>query len=270
MVFETRHIDLLIAFEASMCSTYRNVNLTTDTVVKSEIMNAHNLQKELVKIGLSPNQANIYSLLVTHKEMRIQEIAKLAKIPRSSVYENLRGLFELGIVEEIVEDNYKKIRPYSIGAMHHGLDEKMLELQRLSKDLRELEKTIALSNLPDLISSTVVRYYTGRSGARQLYWNSLKAQDTVYIMSDWGRGRYVGMKYYERFVDESRKREVRERVLINPTVLNLESIKKYADPGSPLSRTRVEDTRTLDKKIIPIKGDTLIYDNIYSQVYLKN
>ncbi len=225
--------------------------------------------KELEKFGLTKNQAEIYMLLVGHKELRIQEIVKLAKIPRSSVYACLKGLFELGIVEEIVEENFKRIRPYPIGTMRHGLDEKILKLQRLTSDLENLEKAITVIP-PSSRDSTIVRYYKGRSGAQQLFWNSLKARSATYVYSDWGRGRYVGMKFYENFVEEWRYKKLKEKVLINLTPDALESIEKYNYPGSPISRTRIEDIRALDKKAIPIKGDTLIYDNIYAQIYLKN
>lgn len=234
------------------------------------MINQQKIKMELKKFGLSKNQAEIYLLLVAHKELRIQEIVKLAGIPRSSVYENLRSLYELGIAEEIVEDNYKKIRPYSIGVMRHGLDEKMFHLQRLTKDLDNLEKTIKLKVLDDSPGSTTVHFYKGRSGARQLYWNTLKAKNTVYVYSDWGRGRYVGMRFYEDFVSESRERNIKEKVLINPTAHALESIKKYNFPGSPISRTKIENIRAIEKKKIFIKGDTLVYDNVYAQVYLKN
>ncbi len=227
------------------------------------------IEKELEKFGLSTNQAKIYLLLVAHKEMRIQEIVTLAGIPRSSVYANLRVLYELGIAEEIVEESYKKVRPYSIGAIKHGLDEKMLHLQKLRNDIDDLERSIDLTPVSGENKATDLRYYKGRSGARQIFWNSLKTDDTVYVYSDWGRGRYVGMKFYETFVYESRRRNFKERVLINPTVYALETIKMYNVPGSPIMRSRVQDIRALDEDDMVIKGDSLIYDDVYAQVYLK-
>lgn len=226
------------------------------------------LQKELEKFGLTSSQAKIYLLLVTHQELRIQEIVDLAKIPRSSVYESLKKLFELGIAEEIVKDTHKKIRPYSIGIITHGFDEEVLRLQKIKSDLNNLEKALTLKPPASSSDSTIVRYYKDRSGARQLFWNSLKAKDTVYVYSDWSRRRYVGMKYYEYFVAESRKRQIKERVLINVSSETLKSIKMYE--GTPISRTRIEDIRVLDSKKMLVIGDTVIYDNIYAHVYLKN
>lgn len=234
------------------------------------MINITHIQKELEKFGLTENQATIYLLLVQHKQLRIKEIVKLAGIARSSVYESLKGLFELGIAEEVIGENYKLIRPYSIGIIKHGLDEKILHLQKLTTDLGELEKAITISPTQTAAESTSVRYYKARSGARQLYWNTLKAKDTLYVYSDWGRGRYVGMKYYESFVYESRLRNIKEKVLINASSHAIESIRTFTYPNSTISRTRLEDIRVLDEKHMKIKGDTLIYDNIFAQVYLKN
>jgi sugar-specific transcriptional regulator TrmB len=243
------------------------VNSTSNIVVKSQKKELH---QELVKLGLSETQARIYLLLVMHKELRIQEIVKLARIPRSSVYENIKGLYELGIAEEVIDENFKRIRPYSIGAMRHGLDEQMLQLKRLINDLDSLEQTLNLELPENSQSFTTVRYYKNRSGARQLYWNTLKTKSIVYVYSDWGRGRYVGMQFYKRFVEESRNRQVKEKVLINPTPAALESIKKFTFPGSSISRTRIEDIRIISNDKVSIKGDTLIYDNVYANVFLKN
>lgn len=224
---------------------------------------------ELIKLGLSNSQAKIYLTLISRHELRIQEIVKLTGLPRSSVYGDIKRLFELGIAEEVVHDHFKVIRPYSVGAMHHGLDEDILRLQRLKNDLEKLERSLLVSEPIIDPGTTKITYYRDRSGARQLYWNTLKTSDTVYVYSDWGRGRYVGMRFYEKFVEESRERMIKEKVLINPTKANLESIKKYTFPGSTISRTRIRDIRVIDLKKVPIKGDTLIYDSTYAQVFLK-
>jgi sugar-specific transcriptional regulator TrmB len=228
------------------------------------------IKKELEKVGLSKNQAEIYLLLVSRGEMRIQEIVKLSGVPRSSVYESLGRLFELGIAEEVVRDSHKKIKPYSIGIIKHGLDDQVSYLKKLQADLAELEKSIDIASLQHKHSSITVRYYRGRSGARQIFWNSLRAKSTAYVFSDYGRARYVGMRFYENFVAESRSRKVKEKVMMNLEPATWESIKRFNYTGSPIARTRVEDLRFLDKKDFTIRGDTLIYDNIYAQVYLKS
>jgi len=211
----------------------------------------------------------VYFLLLERGECRIQELVGLTRIPRSSVYEILKNLFALGLATEIVEDTHKRIRAYPLSNLKHGLQEKIVELENRSQELDDLENILKV-RLQSTVPPMSVRYYKDVSGARQLLWNTLKSKDTVYVYSAWGRGRYVGMKYYENFVSESRNRDIREKVLINPTEHALESIRKYTYPGSSISRTKTEDIRTIPKKEIPITGETFIYGDIYAQIYLKD
>ncbi len=253
-----------------MCHRYMSRKTDDDLCRQRSVLSDQELITELVRVGLSENQARVYSILVSHNELRIQEITALSGLPRSSVYECLKRLFELGIAEEVIGESHKTIRPYSIGAMHHGLDEEALRLQRVKEDLRTLEQKLTITPPSQNIGKTSVRYYKDRSGARQLYWNTLKADNTVYVFSDWGRGRYVGMRFYERFVEESRTRGIQERVLINPTDHALESIRQFTYQNSPISRTPIDSIRVLDKSVVDIQGDTLIYNQTYATVYLKN
>jgi sugar-specific transcriptional regulator TrmB len=175
-----------------------SVNSTTDTVVtNNQVVDIH---RELMQLGLNDKQAELYLLLVKHKELRIQEIVNLSQLPRSSVYEHLNKLYKFGIAEEIVENNYKKIRAYPISSIGHNLNEEIQKLKRMSDNLGALEKTINLNISKHNDDLASVRYYRDRAGARQIYWNSLKAKNTVYVYSEWGRSKYVGKKFYEDFV----------------------------------------------------------------------
>lgn len=229
--------------------------------------NLKEIRNELQKLGLSENQALIYLTLIQHGELRIQELVDLTKIPRTSIYDNLKALLGLGLIERIVDDKFSKVKPYPISAIRHTLNEQLLSLQSQVAKLDTLDKAITKLPKNTLPPSTVVRYYKGVAGARQLLWNSLKTKKVVYVYSAWGRGRYVGMKFYKSFVAESRQRGIIEQVLINPTHRVLESIRKYA--GSATGRTLPKDIRALNEESVLMKGETFIYDNIYSQLYLK-
>ncbi len=229
--------------------------------------NFKEIKNELIQLGLTENQAHIYLLLVQHGELRIKALAQLTKLPRTSIYDNLNVLLGLGLVEKIVEDKFVKVKPYPVSAMRHDLNEKLLQLQTQMSKLGNLDKAISLLPRDEQPSATIVRHYKGVSGARQLIWNTLKAKETIYVYSAWGRGRYVGIKFYKSFVGESRQRGFKEKVLVNPTNRVLDSIRKYS--GTSIGRTTPKDIRALDEKDILIKGETFIYGNIYAQLYLR-
>lgn len=225
-------------------------------------------KNKLQKFGLSEKQADIYVFLLRHGDARISDVTRVLNIPRSSVYESLKGLFELGLAEEIIENSYRKVKAYPIRSIKHQLDEKIARLTKQTSELALLEKS--LDALPGIIIQppTVVRYYKGKAGAQQLFWNTLKAKNTLYVYSGWGRGRYVGIKYYQNFVAESLIRNVQERVITNPTNSTLDSMRQHT--GTSLSRTDLSNIRAIPEEQITFKGDTLMYDNIYAQIFLKD
>lgn len=70
------------------------------------------------------------------------------------------------------------------------------------------------------------------------------------------------------FVSESYKRNIKEKILTNPTEQTISLIKR--DTGTPLARSDTKNIRILPEISVPIKGDALIYNGIYAQVYLHN
>ncbi len=238
-----------------MSKLTNTVNPTTESVVT-----------DLEKLGLTNKQAKIYSLLITHGELRIQEISDLCQIPRSSVYEDLKTLFELGLIEKILNDKFIKVKPYPISSMRHGIEENMHLLKDKVATLSKLEQSLPIVTPVGSLSTTIIRYYKGKTGAQQLLWNTLKTKSVVYVYSAWGRGRYVGMKFYESFVKESKDRQIKEQVLVNPIPRVTDSISKYIN--SSTSRTAITDIRGLNETQVLVKGETFIYDNIFSLIYL--
>ncbi len=226
------------------------------------------IRDTLYNYGLSKEQVEIYLRLAGARELRIQGISDATKIPRSSVYEHLKQLEEFGLVEVVIYDTYKSIRAKPVTEMRHHLEEKAARLHTLSKELPKLDKKLALTLgvIPD--SQVQVRYFKDVAGARQLLWNTLHAKNTVYVYSAWGRSSFVGTKFYENFVEESKTRDICEQVLINPTPSAISSIQQHL--SSSTSRTYLQDIHCLSKSKLCIQGETFIYNNTYSQIYLKN
>ncbi len=226
------------------------------------------IMEELAKFGLSPIDATIYLLLTEHGELRIQSITNLAKVPRTSVYESLKTLLNLGLVEKTIDQKFTKIRAYPVGNLKHHLDEQMGVLQKLQLDLTSLEKTISLSRIMH-DHPTVIRYYTGVSGARQLFYNSLQAKGPLFVYSAYsGRSKHLGTKFYTNFVRESQEKKLLENVLVNPTSETLDLIRSHT--GSTLSRTSVDHIRYQPENTLLIRRESFIYNNIYAEVDLSS
>jgi len=228
--------------------------------------NLKEIKNELKRFGLSENQVLIYLTLIQHGSLRIQEVANLSLIPRTTVSDCLKILLELGLVEKIVEDNFTRIKPYPLSSMKHNLSEKLKQMQTQIDKLDHLEKAISTIGLNSKPLPSTIRYYKGVSGARQLFWNTLNTKEVVLVYSAWGRGSYVGIDFYKSFVSESKLRKIKEKVLVNPSPHLIESVKKYG--GTSIGRTLPKNIRGLDQSKVLIKGETFIYNNIFAAVYL--
>lgn len=228
--------------------------------------NIEDTTKNLRRLGLSEKQAAIYLALIKHSELRVQEIVTVTDIPRSSVYEELRKLSNLGLIEKIIDHKFTRIRPYPINSLRHNFNEKLFKLEDQMDQIEKVEKNLSKLATVQPQHQTTIRYYNDISGARQLFWNTLKSKTTVYVYSEYGRSKFVGKKFYSDFVQESRDRNIKENVLINPTQRATSLIKR--DAGTTLARTHTKDIRFLNNEYLSIKGETFIYDNIYTQINL--
>lgn len=221
---------------------------------------------ELTQFGLSQQQAEIYVFVLRRGSVRINEIAQSLSIPRSSIYENLKNLTELGLIEEIKEDSHKRIQAYPISTLKHMYAEQIQKLEQMSDELTDTQAKLEALGTNPAKKSITMRYYNGVSGARQLFWNSLKTSKEVFVMSSFGRSEFVGSKFYQQFVSASRDNEIRERVLVNPSRQVRELITR--DAGTDLARTSVDQMRTIPAEKLQINGETLMYNDTYAHIYL--
>jgi sugar-specific transcriptional regulator TrmB len=227
----------------------------------------HKMSRTLEKFGLTTIQSNIYLFLSQNGRKRISVLSTLLGIPRTSIYEALKQLINMGLIEEILEDTYRSYEAQPLGILRHGLNDKKIQLEHLYKELSLVENQISKLALP-IHPKLTIRHYKGVAGARQLFWNTLKSREKLYVYSEWGRGRYLGIEYYKNFVSASKERGVRESVLINPTTRVTESIRAHVN--TPVSRTNLQTIRTIPEQKIKFRGETFMYDAIYAQVYLKD
>jgi len=226
------------------------------------------IAKQFKELGLSNNEVEAYLSLINKGKSNIQKISKETKIPRSTLYETLKALIEKGLIAEIIEDKKKFYKAYSLKILKNKFEDEQERLQKNLEQIDSLENTISslgiFSNNKE--NHFEIRKYSGRSGARQLIWNTLSAKSTVYVYSYFGRTKYVGVKYYQGFVIESKKRDIKEKVIINPSQRVFDLFKR--DVGTSKARTKLEDIRCIDFEKLNIQGETFIYDNIFATAYL--
>lgn len=231
-------------------------------------MRERTIVSKLIELGLTERQAKVYMVLARSGDMRIHTIVNATELPRSTIYEDIAALRKKGLIEEIVDEKHKEIRAFPLNTLKQNMHEKISAIEHNLSTIDDIESAVEKLSIIGSEPAVAVRYYKGRSGARQLLWNSLKATQEVYVYSEWGRGEYVGVEFYRRFVAESKRRNLKEKVITLNNERVLRSITKHI--GSPIARTHLADIHCVDPEEIAIKGETFIYDNVYAQIFLKD
>jgi len=95
-------------------------------------------QEKLEKIGLSPNEAKCYLVLLKIGSASANEISRKSGVHRVSVYDALRGLAEKGLVSQITKANkllFEAGNPNRIMEIIKEKEEKLDETKRIVPEL---------------------------------------------------------------------------------------------------------------------------------------
>ena len=91
----------------------------------------------LSDLGLSPNEAKIYSALLTYGGSGVSTISLRAHVHRRNAYDALQRLLEKGLVSEVYEHAEITYEPVEPGKLMEIIREKEMRLEKLLPNLRE-------------------------------------------------------------------------------------------------------------------------------------
>lgn len=209
----------------------------------------------LKPFGLSSEEAEIYLKLLENNELSALEISRDLHIGRTKVYRILDKLIEKQLVIQKLE---------SSGFKFGACDPSQLGLL-LSKQEGELE--ILKNSLPEVLNilkkrvgiegpGSQVFYYRGKEGLLQVNWNLLNAKGEFlsYEVSN-------AEAYMPRGEAEKLRQELVKRRIYTRTLTNIKNSKISSDVEE---LEKFYDIRFLDEKILKIRADIFIYNDIFA------
>jgi len=108
-----------------------------------------NLIKELIEFGLGEYEAKVYLILTLKGPLTASEIAKLAKIPYSKVYEIVEKLKLKTIIESSSESGQRKFKALdTMHVMKRVIERKEDDIKRMKYKANEILKEIEKQNVP--------------------------------------------------------------------------------------------------------------------------
>ena len=136
-----------------------------------------NLTQQLENLGIDDKQASVYLACLELGASTVQELAKKSGIKRTSIYNFLDEMKQIGLITEVMEDHHILIVPEDPEVLLRRAKSQTKQIEGLMPELK------SIFNLPG--NKPKVRYYEGEEGLKKAWDDMLASGDKIYGYSDY-------------------------------------------------------------------------------------
>lgn len=217
---------------------------------------ASQLDEFLNLLGLNPEEKSVYSALVSGSDLSVLQVAKNSGVNRTTAYRILERLKNLGLAEELVEENRIKFRKSGTDKLEllvKQQQEKAAQLNQLLPDISSLINQVSQTAQP----GTKVLFYRGQEGIRQMVWNTLRTKKELIGYTFFPLTTGVGYDFAKQWHEEWVERKLKMRDIYSD--LYLKNLKKEEEFHY---RKSYFDTRYIPSNILNINHQVDIYNDL--------
>jgi len=223
------------------------------------------LEEFLSNLGVSDEQANIYSTLVKHGTITKLELSRKSNIKRTTVYRLIEAMREAGIVEEVTDEHRKLVQSVPPDRLKQLVKQKEDQARQVSKLFPQVQQYLNQqinSRQPD----TKVLFYKGREGIRQINWNVLRASKEVVGYTYLSFSSAVGNKFAHQLYEEMVDKNINLRDIYSDRyVESMGGVENAVKPvSSNIGWQRIARSRYLKKEVLDINYQSDIYNDVVS------
>jgi len=212
---------------------------------------SENIIEELEKFGLSQIEAKVYCAVLALEKNSVDNIAKRAKINRTSCYTVLERLNNSGLISSVKNKGktvYKAAPP-----------EKFLEI------LEENKKSIE-SIIPDLKSifdskknDADIRFYKGGEGLKTVLNMILREAKEVLIFGDGDSFKTAIPHWTQYYSDKRAEHDIKARIILRATSQAIDSAKSLNLKNS--KKSELAKIRVLPEALVATNSGFDVYGN---------
>jgi sugar-specific transcriptional regulator TrmB len=212
---------------------------------------------ELLKVGLSNEEAKVYLACLEINGGPVSTIAKKAGIQRVSCYHTLENLRDKQLVSQVMKNGIKYFTPEPPEQLEKLALEKLNTVKGLLPELKSLSSSLAFKPR--------IRFYEGRDGVERVFSESLSARGEILGYTNLQSVLDFFPKFFERYTHEKLRRRIKTRYLSPTTVESVHVMDPYLpkdyDPN-------LIEILLVNKDQFPFENEILIYGNIVGIVSL--
>jgi HTH-type transcriptional regulator, sugar sensing transcriptional regulator len=114
------------------------------------------MRDTLKKLGLTPNEVEVYLTLLRHGEMSVYKLASKSGFHRQICYDALERLLEKGFASYVVKDNKKYFKPIEPKKIYNYIQEKKEEFDLALPKLEEIYNSVEEDTKVEVIKGKLV------------------------------------------------------------------------------------------------------------------
>ncbi len=210
------------------------------------------IENTLKQLDLSPNEIKFFMTCFKTGTSTVNEIAKLAKIKRSSAYIIAESLLEKKFLQEDFSQYKKRVTASESSSLLRMLSAKQRTIGRQEIELKE-----HLAEVQVLYGASEIRprikVYDGVNGLVQIKEDILSSKTEIFLWTNQeAESSFFSKNHHDKFIEIRKKRGIKIKVL---AVRNNEGEKLQAKDEEDLRETRLLPAN------MEFTSETYIYDN---------
>lgn len=175
-------------------------------------------KSDLLELGLTNNEAEVYLILIKLKEAKAYDIARYVKISRSHVYDSLSSLLGKGLINYIIKGKKRLYRITDPNNLVNLLEEREEKIIKQKQDIKEKIEDIKEK---EKITTSKVEVYEGLEGIKYILNDIIKdgvekRYREILVMNSFSKEEFVKSvpEYvWERFWSSRGKYKILSRQL---------------------------------------------------------
>ncbi len=173
------------------------------------------MKEELLELGLTNNQIEIYIMLLKEGESTASKLAKLLGLNRSGTYNDLNNLVKLGILSYATKNHIRYYNPAPPEKLLEILDYRKLRIEGILPKLKDFKKITKKQDFK-------VEVYEGKEGIKTAYQHILNSGVREIIAFGVTGMAFEVMKYsFPSFLKKYEAAKITARYLANFDAKNL-------------------------------------------------
>ncbi len=203
------------------------------------------LFKELEKLGLNEKEAKVYLALLELGEANIQQISKKSGVKRTTVYDIIESLKNIGLLNSLVKGK----KTVYFAENPERIEEKLEEKKNvITKILPEL---LAVANLMD--KKPKIKYFEGTEGIKNIYRDTLDYPNQELLA--WVPAEAI-TDFDENFLNEYYlAKRIEKKIWVRAIAPNKEYMQKYKG----MDEKSLRRTKLIPMEKFPIEVEINLY-----------